>query len=172
MLEVPMGVATGVVVFALSAWLLLRTVASFRLAWSEAEILRAPVVARQTLGFPVAGRMALCLEGPRFRTWSQRCRYSCEDAATAAPVPIAPSYSGSGVRSRRYSRVQHGSLELPRPGEYVLHVEGVQPTDAPDYTIVFMRPFTGRIIRFVLTCVLLGMLLIGSLVLAILAALL
>jgi hypothetical protein len=167
-----MGLVVGAAVFVVSGWLLLRTVFSFRRAWRDAEILRAPAVTRQTICFPVAGELALYLEGPRFRTWMQRCRYTCVDAATGLAVPIAPSFSGSGVRSRRYSRIQHGLLTVPRPGDYVLEVVGLQPADAPEYAVVFMRLFAGELLRFILTCVFLGLLLIGSVVLTILAAVL
>jgi hypothetical protein len=167
-----MGVAIGAAVFALSGWLLLRAVVSFRRAWRGAEILRAPAVTRQTLFFPVAGEMALYLEGPRFRTWLQRCRYTCAEAVTGLDVPITPSYSGSSVRTRRYSRIQRGSLTIPRPGDYILEVAGLEPPDAPEFAVVFMRLFAGQMLRFILTCVLLGMLLVGSLVLTILSAVL
>jgi hypothetical protein len=167
-----MGVVIGGAVLIVSGWLLLRTVSSFRRAWSDAEILRGPAVTRQTLRFPVAGEMALYLEGPRFGTWRQRCQYSCADAVTGLAVSITPSYSGSGVRSRRYSRIQHGSLTLPRPGDYVLEISGLRPADGPEYAVVFMRLFAGQMLRFILTCVLLGMLLVGSLVLTILSAVL
>lgn len=165
-----MGVAIGIAVFMLSAWLLLRAILSFRHEWAAAEILRARALPHQTLRFAVAGPMALFLEGPRFHTWAQRCRYTCVDAATAASVPIAPCFTGAGVRSRRYSRVQHGSLDLPHPGEFVLDVEGLPSSDGSEFFVVFMRPFFGRLIRFILTCVFLGMLLIGSIVLTILGA--
>jgi hypothetical protein len=167
-----MGLIVGAAVFAVSGWLLLRTVSSFQRAWRDAEILRAPAVTRQTIRFPVAGELALYLEGPRFRTWLQRCRYACVDTATGLAVPIAPSFSGSGVRSRRYSRIQHGILTLPRPGDYVLEVAGLQPADAPEYAVVFMRLFAGQLVRFILTSVFLGMMLIGSLVLTMLSAVL
>jgi hypothetical protein len=162
-----MGMIVGAAVFLLSAWWLVRTVTSFRGTWRNAEILRAPAVERQTLRFP-SGEMALYLEGPRFRTWSQRCRYRCAEAVTGVDVPITPSFSGSGVRSRRYSRVQHGRLTVPQAGDYVLEVVGLEPPAAPEYSVVFMRLFAGRLIRFILTCVFLGMLLISSLVAAIL----
>jgi len=164
-----MSVVVGAAVFVASGWLLLRATFSFRRAWREAEILRGPAVTRQVLHFPVAGEMALYLEGPRFRTWMQRCRYTCVDTVTGVAVPITPSFSGSGVRGRRYSRIQHGSLTLPRPGDYVLEVAGLQAADAADYAVVFMRLFARRMIRFILTCVLLGMLLVGSLVLTVLS---
>jgi hypothetical protein len=79
-----------------------------------AEMQKEP---RQTLRFPVDGEMALYLEGPRFRTWGKRRQYACADAGIGQSVSITPTYSGSGVRSRRYSRVQHGRLSLsPGPG--------------------------------------------------------
>ena len=164
-----MGVLVGVGVFALSLYVLLRTVRGFQLPWRECEILRGPAVPRQTLRFPVDGEMALYLEGPRFRTWGKRCQYACTDATTGQAVPIAPTLSGSGVRSRRYSRVQHGRLTLPRPGDYVLQVSGLQPSESHEYAVVFMRLFTGQLLRFILACVFLGMVLIGSLVLTILS---
>jgi hypothetical protein len=167
-----MGVAIGAAVFLLSGGLLLRTVLSFRRAWREAEILRVPAVTRQTVCFPAAGEMALYLEGPRFRTWQQRCTYTCTDGGTGMPVPVTSSYSGAAMRGRRHSRILRGTLTVPRPGEYVFEVAGLQPPDSPEYAVVFMRLFAGHVLRFILTCVLLGMLLIGSLVLAILSALL
>jgi hypothetical protein len=167
-----MGVAIGAAVFVLSGWLLFRAVFSFRRAWREAEVLRVSAVTPQTVRFPLAGRLALYLEGPRFRTWQQRCTYRCVDAETGTAVPIAPSYSGAATRGSRRSRILRGTLVVPRPGDYVLGVAGLQPTDAPEYSVVFMRLFAGQMLRFILTCVLLGILLIGGLVLAILSAVL
>ena len=167
-----MGVAIGAAVFVLSGWLLLRTILSFRRAWSEAEVLRVPAVTRQAIRVPVTGTLGLYLEGPRFRTWQQRCTYTCADAETGVPVPIAPSYSGAAMRGRRYSRILRGTLTVPQPGAYVLGVSGLQPPDSPEYAVVFMRLFAGQMLRFILTCVLLGMLSVGGLVLAILSAVL
>ena len=88
------------------------------------------------------------------------------------PVPVSPSYSGAAMRGRRHSRILRGTLTVPQPGVYVLGVSGLQPPDAPEYAIVFMRMFAGQMLRFILTCVLFGTLLVGSLVLAILSAVL
>jgi hypothetical protein len=167
-----MGVVIGAAVFILSGWLLLRTIFSFRRAWSEAEVLRVPATTRQSIRLPVAGTLGLYLEGPRFRTWQQRCTYTCTDAGTGIPVPVTPSYSGAAMRGRRYSRILRGTLTVPQPGDYVLGVSGLQPPDSPEYAVVFMRLFAGQMLRFILTCVCLGMALVGSLVLAILSAVL
>jgi len=165
-----MGVAVGVAVFVMSAWLLLRTIFSFRRAWSEAEVLRVPAATRQSIRLPVAGTLGLYLEGPRFSTWQQRCTYSCIDAETGVPVGVAPSYSGAAMRGSRRSRILRGTVTVPHPGDYVLGVTGLQPPDSPEYAVVFMRLLAGQMLRFILTCVLLGMLVVGSLVLAILSA--
>ncbi len=167
-----MGVAIGAAVFVVSGWLLLRTIFSFRRAWSEAEILRVPAAARQPIRLPAAGTLGLYLEGPRFSTWRQRCTYTCTDAETGVPVPVTPSYSGAAMRGSRRSRILRGTLTVPHPGDYVLGVSGLQPPDSPEYAVVFMRLLAGQMLRFILTCVLLGMLLVGSLVLAILTAVL
>jgi hypothetical protein len=167
-----MGVAVGVAVFVMSAWLLLRTIFSFRRAWSEAEVLRVPAATRQSIRLPVAGTLGLYLEGPRFSTWQQRCTYSCIDAETGVPVGVAPSYSGAAMRGSRRSRILRGTLTVPHPGDYVLEVSGLQPPDSPEYAVVFMRLFAGHVLRFILTCVALGILLVGSFVLTILSAVL
>jgi hypothetical protein len=167
-----MGVVIGAAVFVLSGWLLIRTISSFRRAWSEAEVLRVPAATRQSIRLPVAGTLGLYLEGPRFSTWQQRCTYSCIDAETGVPVGVAPSYSGAAMRGSRRSRILRGTVTVPHPGNYVFGVTGLQPPDSPEYAVVFMRLFAGQMLRFILTCVLLGMLLVGSLVLTILSAVL
>ena len=165
-----MGMAIGAVVFVVAGGLLLRAVSSFRQSWREAEVLRIPAATRQSIHLPVAGGLALYLEGPRFRTWQQRCSFTCADAGNGTAVPVTASYSGAAVRGRRRSRILRGTLTVPQPGDYVLEVAGLQPPDSPAYAVVFMRLFAGQMLRFILTCVLLGSLLIGSLVLAILSA--
>jgi hypothetical protein len=167
-----MGTIIGAGVFVLSGYLLCRSIATFRRDWIAAEVLRAPAAARQTLQIPVAGELALFLEGPRFETWRQRCDYRCTEVSTAATVPVSLSFSGSGARSRRYSRVQHARLSIPQPGAYVLDMTGLRPPDAPGYAVVLMHPSAGRLLRFILTCVALGLLVVGSGVLALLAAVL
>ncbi len=167
-----MGVTIGAAVFVLSGWLLLRTIFSFRRAWREAEVLRVPAAARQSIRLPVAGPLGLYLEGPRFGTWQQRCTYTCADAETGVQVPVTPSYSGAAMRGSRRSRILRGTLTVPHPGDYLLGVSGLQPPDSPEYAVVFMRLRAGGMLRFILTCVLLGMLLVGSLVLTILSAVL
>lgn len=167
-----MGVVLGIVLFGLSAVALLRLISRFRRDWKAAEIVRGPAVPEQTIRFPVSGALSLFLEGPRFYTYQKRLQYSLRQAPTGAGVPITPVFAGAGVRSMKHSRVERGHFSLPAPGDYCLAVGGLGPGDAGNYAVVFMHPFTGRLVRFILTCALLGFVLIGSLVLAILSAVL
>jgi hypothetical protein len=164
-----MGAVLGMILFLLSGFVLLRVVNRFKEEWRTAEVVRGPAVSSQTLNFPVAGPLGLYLEGPRYRTWSRQLHYSLVDTSSGLPVPIESVLSGAGVNSLRIARVQRGRLVLPRPGPYALQVTGLAPSDASEYAVVFMHPFTGKLLRFIFTCVFAGMVLVGSLVLAILA---
>jgi len=120
--------------------------------------------------FPVSGDLSLFLEELRFYTYQKRLQYSLRQATTGLGVPITPVFGGAGVRSRKHSRVERGRFSLPVPGDYRIQIGGLGPGDAGNYVDVFMHPFTGRLLRFILTCVLLGFGLIGGFVLAILSA--
>jgi hypothetical protein len=50
----------------------------------------------------------------------------------------------------------------------VLRIGDIDPADLGQYEIVLMRPISRRLLSFILGCVFLGMVLIGSLVLLIL----
>lgn len=154
--------------FVLSAFLLARAISTFRRQYRDAEVARAGALPRQTLRIPVAGELRLYLEGPRYRTWRKRLTYALSEESTGRSVPITPSLSGSGVRSTRYSRVERGRFALAAPGAYVLEVAGLGPDEVPEYAVVIMRPFFGKLLTFILSCVVLGMVLIGSFVGAIL----
>lgn len=163
-----MGSLLCLLAMAAAAVLLLRSIRDFRAAWSAAEIARGPAVAVQTLRLSEAGPLALFLDGPRYGTYTKRLQFSLRNAETRQPVSLQPVLMGAGVRSPRRSRVQRGRFVLPRAGAFELQIEGLQPEDAREYAIVIMRPFTGRLVRFILSCVLLGMALVGSLVAGIL----
>ncbi len=162
----------GFILSGLSAMVLWRQIRGFIRDWQAAEIARGPAVPEQVIRLPVSGELGLYVEGPRFYTWQKRLRCSLRHVATGLEVPIRPVISGAGVRSLKYSRVQRGRMELPAAGDYALRIEGLAAGDESAYAIVFMHPFTGRLLRFILSCVLLGFGVIGGLVLAILSAVL
>ncbi len=159
-----MGSLLCLVALIASAVLLYRAIRRFTAAWRAAEIARGPAVPLQSLRIPAEGPLALFLEGPRYGTYRKRLRFGLRDPETDQPVPIQRVLMGSGVRSLRRCRVQRGRLVLPRPGTFELQVEGLQPEDVQNYEVVLMRPIAGRVVRFVLACVALGIVLFGSLV--------
>jgi hypothetical protein len=166
---VAVGFLLSLAALIVSVALLHRTIRAFIAGWREAEIARGPAVPMQSLHVPAAGPLALFLDGPRYATYTKRLHFAMRDPETGQSVPVQPVLMGSGVRSLRRSRVQRGRFVLSRPGRFELRIDGLHPDDARDYSIVIMRQVTGMVIRFVLTCVVLGLVLIGSLVLGILS---
>lgn len=162
-----MGALLCLVALIASAVVLLRAIRAFRADWRSAEITRVPAVPMQSMHIPEAGPIELFLEGPRYVTRRKRLHYALKDPETAQPLPVRPVLMGSYVSGTRRVRAQRGRFVLPRPGAFELHIDGLQPDDAREYAIVLMRPIAGKVIRFALTCVLLGTVLIGSLVLGI-----
>lgn len=163
-----MGAIGALLLMLVSAGLLLRLVRRFRADWRRAEIVRVPALPRQQVNLPAGDDHRLFLEGPRYRTWGKRLRYALADAVTGAPVTLQPALSGAGVRSRHRSRVQQARIRLAQAALLELEIAGLEPSDPEEFEVVFMRPFTAQLLKFVFACVGLGMVLVGSLVLAIL----
>jgi hypothetical protein len=158
----------GLLLMAGSGALLIRSIRKFQAAWREAAILRLPVAPEQAFSLNAAGDVRLFLEGPRYRTWMKRFSFELSEAATGRRIAVTPKLSGSGVRGRTRSRVERGQFLLPAPTELILRIGGLEPGDLSQYEIVFMRPISDRLLAFILGCVFLGIVLIGSLVLLIL----
>lgn len=158
----------GLLIMVGSGVLLIRIIRGFQRAWREAAILRLPAAPQQTFSLNAVGDIRLFLEGPRYHTWTKRPSFELSDASTGRPIAVTPKFSGSGVRGRTRSRVERGQFVLPAPAELVLRIGGLDPADPGRYEVVFMRPITERLLRFILGCVFLGMVLIGSFVLLIL----
>jgi hypothetical protein len=163
------GAAVGLLLMVLSGVFLLRSVGRFRRGWRDAEIMRFAAVPQHAFRLEASGDLRLFLEGPKFRTYPKRLSYSLQDAATGMAIPMTPVLAGSGVRSLRRSRVERGRFNLPAPGDLVLQIGGLEAADQLEYEIVFMRPFRTQLLTFILGCVALGMILIGSFVLVILS---
>lgn len=159
-----MGTVILFIAFGASAALLARVVGRFRREWREAEVARGPAIPEQSLSIPVAGGLSFFLEGPRFRTWSKWPVFFLTDPSTGRAIPVRPTYSGAGVRSARRSRVERGRFALERPGSYLVRVEGLRPADRDEYAVVIMRPFTQKLLAFILSIVLLSLIVIGSFV--------
>jgi hypothetical protein len=100
-----------------------------------------PLHERQEIAFPAAGRVVLCMEGPRFTPRFRKLNF---ELSLPGGTPIA----GHRVLFRTvtsgigWARVTLRSFELPYAGRYELRIAGLSPADlgAPAHRIVFMRP--------------------------------
>ena len=132
----------------------------------QARILSVPLLEQQDIEFAEAGRVVLCLEGPRFSRRFANLHYElC-------------AYGGVNIKGRtkrfhartsglRKARMELKSYEIPWPGPYSLRIQGLETglTADADHRIVFMRPHLVPTITCVLGILLSGWLFIGSIVL-------
>lgn len=132
----------------------------------EAQLVSLPIVEEQAVEFPEAGKVVLCMEGPRFTTRFARLSYSL----------IGPE--GREVKGRRsWFRFHTSGMSKVRmelryygisiPGQHTLQIRGLEPGKGPDaeHRIVFMRSHLAKSLARVLGIVLTSMVLIGSVVL-------
>ncbi len=115
------------------------------------KILSAPLVEQQNIDFPEAGRVSLCIEGPRFSRRFAGLSYtlSTHDGTLVEGRPVLVRTSTTGVKWARLSLVEY---EIPRPGGYVLRVQGLgtpQERDA-DHHLVFTRPHLGQTFGYII----------------------
>jgi hypothetical protein len=106
-----------------------------------AKILSVPLVEQQTIEFREAGKVVLCLEGPQLTTRFARLSYelSTDDGT---PVEGRTAWFRARTTGVSWVRMELRSYEIPRPGRYVLCVQGLgapQERDAKHH-LVFMRP--------------------------------
>jgi len=130
------------------------------------EIVSLPLVERQEVEFPAAGRVVLCVEGPFLTT-----RFGGLDYELIAPdgTPVRSRAVWLRTKSQGISRVRLAvhSFDIPEPGRYVLRVEGLKGAQAADseHRLVFSWPYLLQMVLHILGIVLAGVLLIGSVVL-------
>ena len=131
----------------------------------SARLCAVPLRTSQSIEFPTAGRVVLCMEGPRFTTQFRRLRFELRQlgGAEIAGHRILFRLVASGI-SR--ARVTLRTYDLPMTGRYELVIHGLPPqhVDAPDHAIVFMRPHLGRTVLLVIGITLASALAISSLV--------
>jgi hypothetical protein len=114
------------------------------------RLLDVPVLERQHIEFPSAGRVVLCLEGPRFSPRLGRLEY-------ALHLPGGAEVAGHRILFRTVTssiskaRISLREYDLPYPGRYELAIRGLAPGDAgaPRHRVVFMRPHLLRTVLLV-----------------------
>jgi hypothetical protein len=135
-----------------------------------ARLLDVPLLERQDIEFPSAGRVVLCMEGPRFTPQFGRLAYQLRlpGGAEVAGHRILFRTVTSGITK---ARVALREYDLPYPGRYELAIRGLAARDAgaPEHSIVFMRPHLLRTLLLVVGITVTSALAITGLVLFLLA---
>ena len=130
------------------------------------RLLDVPLLERQDIEFPSAGRVVLCMEGPRFTPRFGRLEYGLHlpGGAEVAGQRILFRTVTSGISKARVSLREY---DLPYPGRYQLAIRGLAVSDAgaPQHRIVFMRPHLLRTLLLVVGITVSSVLAITGLVL-------
>lgn len=136
----------------------------------SARLCDAPLLERQEVEFPAAGRVVLCMEGPRFTPRFRKLGYEL-GLPGGALVPSRPILYRTVTSGLSMARVTLRTFDLPFAGRYQLAIRGLEPPDvgAPQHRIVFMQPHLARSVMLVVGITLASVLAIASLVFFLLA---
>jgi len=139
-------------------------------ALRSGRLCEGPLLERQEVEFPAAGRVVLCMEGPRFTPRFRKLGYEL-GLPGGAPVPGRPILYRTVTSGLSKARVTLRTFDLPFAGRYQLAIRGLEPSDvgAPQHRIVFMRPHLARSVMLVVGITLASVLAIASLVFFLLA---
>ncbi len=130
-----------------------------------ARLSDVPLRPRQQIEFPAAGKIILCMEGKRFTPLFRKLRFGLRQ-------PGGAEITGRGIlfrtvaAGRSRARVTLRKYDLPMAGRYELAIDGLEPQhiDAPEHSVVFMRPHLARTFLLVMGITLAAALAISSLV--------
>ena len=116
----------------------------------EAKILSVPLVAEQDVDFLEAGRMVLCMEGPRFSRRFAGLDY--ELTTDGAPVEGRTAWFHARTTGVSRARMELRVYEIPHPGRYVLWVRGLGAAQARDaeHQFVFTRPHLAQSVGYII----------------------
>jgi hypothetical protein len=159
------GLWIAVPLFLISAALLGFFILNVIRAVKQAHLLSVPLLEQQEIEFAEAGRVVLCTQGPLLSTRFAKLDY--ELTGDGVPIEGRTTWFHSKTSGFSWVRMEMKAYKLPRPGRYILRIEGLQPRSTPDseHQIVFMKPHLARSIAYVIGIVLTGLLFIGSIVL-------
>jgi hypothetical protein len=131
----------------------------------EAKVLSVPLVEQQNIGFPGAGRLVLCEEGPRFSTRFAGPGYELS-TDYGAPVKGRKAWFSATTTGFSTARREVRVHKIPRPGRFVLRVRRLGAAQERDavHRLVLTRPHLARSAGCVIGIVLSAGVFIASLV--------
>jgi hypothetical protein len=127
-------------------------------------ILDLPLVSRQEVEFPEAGRVHLCREGPRLTIWKgQDYVLLAADGSRVKSFNLLFKSRVAGISRIRW---EHLGYDLPLPGSYTLLVHGLEtaPDQAGRHRLMFIKPTRALMAGYIVGITLSALMLIGSLV--------
>jgi hypothetical protein len=132
----------------------------------QSLILAVPLVERQEVEFTAAGRLVLCGEGPLFTSRFAGLAYALSDEL-GRPVEGRRAWFRAKTSGVKWVRMEMCYFKIPRPGRYLLTIEGLGAAKESDarHRIMFMRPHLGRSIASIIGLILVSFMLIGSILL-------
>ena len=165
----PAWLALSVPLFALSLWLLGRTIRGLVRMTRGSVVASVPFRDEQPLKLDEAGDYGLYVEGRRFSTDFARTEFELADSAGAS-IPLRQVVFRTNVSGMSRVRLQVRQFSVPAAGRYTLRIRGSKETADPDNRVVIARPVRGAMVGYILALVGLGVTIIGSLVGSILIA--
>lgn len=159
------GLWVAVPLFVISSALLCFFILGVIRVVKQSHLLRVPLLEQQEVEFVEAGRVVLCTQGPLLSFRFSKLGY--ELTGDAVPVESRTSWFPAKTTGFSWVRMEVKSYRIPRPGRYILRINGLEPGSTPDseHQIVFMRPHLARSIGYVIGIVLTSLFFIGSIVL-------
>ncbi len=121
----------------------------------RAKLLRAPMIQSQEVEFREAGGVILCMEGPRFSRRYAHLTYELK-ATDGVRIEGRPTWFHAQTTLVSTARMELMRFDLPRPGRYLLIIDGLGPAQPRDseHWMVFMRPHLHKIALFIVGLVL------------------
>ena len=131
----------------------------------ESVIVRLPAKEEQDVRFANPGPVLLCIEAPHFSTAFAGVDFAMRDDSDRE-VPSTPILFRAKVSGFSRVRLSLRTFEIARAGRYRLFARGLERgRDLSNLALVFVRPFAGAMVGWILGITFGGMALIGGTVL-------
>jgi len=151
------------------------------LTWTAVSLLRTvrrsvvaslPLRPDQHVTIDATGDCALSIEGPVGTSLPTQLRFTLASADGTTRIPLTSLAFRTEVTSMSRSRIELQGLTIPAPGDYVLHIDGLDTLDASANhracAIVFARQYGVALVLHILVLIALALVLIGSSVVSVL----